>query len=107
MTEIKCGDTFSMSGFFPNSWPAGTWSARAKLIGPDGTTTVLGATMTAPSGNETRFKLALYLSAAATALLKPGIHKMQVELTNSAATPDPFVVSDEVANVKVKKDYVV
>ncbi|VTU32342.1 hypothetical protein H4CHR_02992 [Variovorax sp. PBS-H4] len=105
MLDLKRGDTLSYSGFLPEGWlPSGTWSVLCKVQEKKtGNKFPVTATLTPPSGAETRYALSLYASAADVAAWPIGKLNADIQFTNSATTP-PYVFSSATFIVNLMED---
>ena len=65
--------------------------ATAELVDGNGVRQGIDAALDAPVAPETRLRLSVYIGATQSAALRLGHYTVVVKLTNSAATPEPFV----------------
>lgn len=107
MLYLKRGDTLSVSGFLPVTFPQGLWSAIAQIVDPAGVAHALICTITPPSGTVTRYRIELYLGATASSALPLGKYKGEIQFTDASGSPEPFRMSTADFPMIVGKDLVV
>jgi hypothetical protein len=106
--NIKQGATLSQGGLVPQDvlYPGGTWTAKSEAVvrGKESVRFTLTATLTPPVAPSTDWAFLLFAPASATELWPIGKLLCDVDFIDSAASPEPFVISSETFTIVVEKD---
>lgn len=105
--EIKRGATLTRAVLVPADaiYPGGAWIAKCEAVGKLSNTRVtLTATLLPPVAPNTQYTLHLFAPASATKLWPVEKFECDVDLIDTAAEGEPFVLPSETFLIDVKKD---
>ena len=105
--EIKRGATLSRAQLLPADalYEGGTWIAKCQAVGKLSEERVtLTAALLPPVAPNTQYTLHLFAPASATALWNVEKYECDVDLIDTSADPEPFVIPSATFLIDVKKD---